>query len=119
MKFKYKKLGQHILRPVIPIEMISDKGIVRYEVLVDSVADCNIVAAELGELLGLKVTKGKKNHVGGITGGGMPYFIHTVSMKVGGWAYQVPMGFMPDMPALGYGVVGQQGFFDLFKVTFD
>jgi hypothetical protein len=29
------------------------------------------------------------------------------------------MGFMPAMPPFGYGVVGQQGFFDRFRVTFD
>ncbi len=119
MKFRYKKLGAHLLRPVIPIEILSGSEIVRYEALVDSGADCNIVPAEIGDLLGIDVTGGRRSEVGGITGGGMPYFVHQVSIRVGGWAYVVPVGFMPDMPPFGYGVVGQRGFFDLFKVTFD
>ncbi len=119
MKFRYKKIGSHFLRPVIPIEILYGSQAVRYEVLVDSGADCNILPAEIGELLGVDIERGKLDTVGGITGGGMPYFIHKVSIRVGGWAYTVPVGFMPNMPTLGYGVVGQRGFFDLFKVTFD
>ena len=45
--------------------------------------------------------------------------LHPVAIRVGGWAYTVPVGFMPDMPSFGYGVVGQRGFFEFFKVTFD
>lgn len=120
MTFGYKKLGPHLLRPVIPVEFQYGQERIRYEVLVDSGADCNIVPAEIGELLGIDVETGAMDHVGGITGGGMPFFIHPITISVGGWAYpQIPVGFMPDMPALGYGVVGQHGFFDLFKVTFD
>jgi Aspartyl protease len=119
MKFAYKKLGARILRPVIPIDLVAGEEVVRYEVLVDSGADCNVVPAEIGELLGIDVGSGRRSDVGGITGGGMPFFVHTVTMRVGGWEYEVPVGFLPSMPALGYGVVGQRGFFDLFKVTFD
>lgn len=119
MKFRYKKLSAHVIRPVIPIELLHGGETVRYEVLVDSGADCNILPADIGELLGIDIEGGRKDKVGGITGGGMPFYIHDVAMKVGGWAFDVPMGFMPAMPPFGYGVVGQRGFFDLFKVTFD
>lgn len=119
MNFYYKKIGAGFLRPVIPVEIIHGSEAIRYEVLVDSGADCNIVPAEIGELLGIDIERGKKDIVGGITGGGFPYFIHTVAIRIGGYAYTVPMGFMPDMPSMGYGVVGQRGFFEFFKVTFD
>lgn len=39
MKFRYKKYGPGILRPVIPIEVIKNDLEVHYEVLVDSGAD--------------------------------------------------------------------------------
>ncbi|HEX3151420.1 MAG TPA: hypothetical protein VHR66_25300 [Gemmataceae bacterium] len=104
---------------MIPIEIIAGKEVIRYEVLVDSGADCNIVPAELGDLLGLDVPAGVENPVGGITGGGKSFFVHPATIRVGGWSYDAAMGFMPDMPPFGYGVVGQRGFFDLFKVTFD
>lgn len=39
MKFRYKKYGPGILRPIIPIEIIYQNRSVGYEVLVDSGAD--------------------------------------------------------------------------------
>lgn len=121
MKFQYKKLGANTSRPVIPVELFAERdGLsIRYEVLVDSGADCNMMPAEIGELLGIDIEKGKKNEVGGITGGGMPYYTHSVFLRIGGHTNKVEVGFMPNMPSFGYGVVGQRGFFDLFKVTFD
>ncbi len=119
MKFSYKKLGAKVLRPIIPIEILYGHEAIRFEVLVDSGADCNLVPSEIGELLDIDIESGRKDHVGGITGGGMPFFVHDVTIRIGGWKYEVPMGFMPSMPAYGYGVVGQCGFFDLFKVNFD
>lgn len=119
MKFQYKKLGTQILRPVIPIGIVSDTRSVRYEVLVDSSADCNIVPADLAELLDIDFMSGEEIDVGGITGSGMSFFVHQVTIRVGGWDIDVSMGFMPNMPPFGYGVVGQRGFFDFFRVNFD
>lgn len=39
MKFRYKKYGPGVLRPVIPIEVIKNGLEVPYEVLIDSGAD--------------------------------------------------------------------------------
>lgn len=119
MKFDYKKLSAKILRPIIPIEILHNGNSIRYEVLVDSGADMNIVPSELAQPLGIDVESGRKEYVNGITGGGLPYYVHQVTIKIGGWPYTVEMGFMLDMPPFGYGVVGQRGFFEHFKVVFD
>jgi len=120
MKFQYKKING-FLRPVIPIEMQYNGQRLRYEVLVDSGADMNIVPSDLGDALGINVGSGRKENVGGITPGvRSPYYVHAVTIRVGGYAYtDIDVGFMPNMPEYGYGVVGQRGFFDLFKVLFD
>ncbi len=119
MKFRYKKIAPGILRPVIPIELFYEGKHVRYEALIDSGADIALMPAELGDILGLHVRSGTKGVVGGITGGGLPYYRHPVAIRIGGWAHNVEVGFMPDMPPFGYGVLGQRGFFDLWKVLFD
>lgn len=120
MRFEYKKIG-NFLRPVIPIELEHDAFKLKYEVLIDSGADMNIMPSDIGEALNIDVSSGRRAEVGGITPGERsPYYVHSVAMRVGGWAYtDIEVGFMPDMPAYGYGVVGQRGFFDLFKVIFD
>lgn len=119
MRFKYKKYAPGILRPVIPIEIIH-KGIsVPYEVLVDSGADFCIFDAQIADILGINVKEGKKMEVAGITGVIEPYYVHPVTIKVGGWPFDIQAGFLPGIAKFGYGVVGQKGFFDIFIVKFD
>lgn len=105
--------------PVIPIEIIHNNHSVHYEVLVDSGADFCIFDAQIGELLGIDITSGEKQEVWGITGIGEPYYIHPVTIKIGGWPYEINAGFLPAIARMGYGVLGQKGFFDIFVVKFD
>jgi hypothetical protein len=119
MKFRYKKYGQGILRPVIPIEIAYKNKTVPYEVLIDSGADFCIFDAQIGEILGINIKSGQKQEVWGITGVGKPFYFHPVTINVGGWPYPIKAGFLPDIANLGYGIVGQKGFFDLFVVKFD
>ena len=119
MKFRYKKYDQEILRPVIPISIKYKNKSLFYEVLVDSGADSCIFDAQIGKLLGLKITQGKKNQIFGITGKSEDYFLHKVTLSVGGWDYETEVGFLPNIAKMGYGVVGQRGFFDTFVVKFD
>lgn len=119
MKFSYKKYAPGILRPVIPIEIIYKNSSIHYEVLVDSGADFCIFDSQIGQLLGIDIQSGKKQEVGGITGTRENYYVHPVTIKVGGWSHMIEAGFLPNIAHFGYGVVGQNGFFDIFVVKFD
>ncbi len=120
MKFRYKKYGPNILRPVIPIEIVYQNIQVPYEVLIDSGADSNIFDAQIAEILGLNLLSGKVAEVAGITGKEEKYYIHYLDLKIGGHLYKnVEVGFLKQMSRFGYGVVGQNGFFNLFAVKFD
>ena len=119
MKFRYKRYGPGILRPVIPIRIRFQNRSVGYEVLVDSGADSCIFDAQIADILGIELAAGDRRMVAGITGVQRPYFTHPVTIGVGERAFEIVAGFLPDMPPLGYGVVGQHGFFDHFIVRFD
>lgn len=119
MKFKYKKYGPGILRPVIPIEIVYQNRSIRYEVLVDSGADFCIFDSQIGGLLGIDIWSGDQQEVGGITGTAESYYVHPITIKVGGWSLNIDAGFLPNIARIGYGVVGQKGFFDIFIVKFD
>ena len=119
MKFYYKKYGAGVVRPVIPVEIIANGRKVRYEALIDSGADECIFDAQLAEILGINFRKGEKRMVGGITGVEEQYYLHRVTLSVGGWGNEIRVGFMPNMPEFGYGVLGQRGFFENFVVIFD
>ena len=60
MKFRYKKYGHGVLRPVIPIEVIYKNNPVPYEVLIDSGADFCIFDAQIADILGIDVESGEK-----------------------------------------------------------
>ncbi|MEK7637020.1 MAG: aspartyl protease family protein [Patescibacteria group bacterium] len=120
LKFDYKNYGPGIYRPVVAVEIERAGVTVSYEVLVDSGADRNIFDAQLAEIMGFDVTGGRRHEVAGITGDVRTYYIHPVTMIIGGsWRFKTEAGFMPDMGSQAHGVVGQIGFFEFFKVTFD
>ncbi|OGE64540.1 hypothetical protein A3J13_00740 [Candidatus Daviesbacteria bacterium RIFCSPLOWO2_02_FULL_36_8] len=118
MKFRYKKYGPGILRPVIRIEVVKNNLEVPYEVLVDSGADLCIFDASIAQILGIDIVKGEKHEVSGLTGFPEFYYLHPITIKVGGLEYKVDVGFM-SMRGNAYGIVGQKGFFEKFVVKFD
>lgn len=117
MNFKYKKVAPGILRPIIPIDLKHGNRGVHYEVLVDSGADICIFDSEIGELLGLDIISGEEQFVTGVTGVPEKYYIHTITISVGGHKYEIDAGFM-KRPTDSYGIVGQKGFFEFFSVKF-
>ena len=120
MKFNYQKYGS-ALRPVIEIKLKSNKNSFLYEALVDSGADICLFHSEVGEALGLDVTKGKRCEAFGVGGKASLYYLHTIEIEVGGWIHKAEVGFMPDVAGrvISYGLVGQKGFFENFIVKFD
>ena len=120
MKFKYKKFGAAILRPVIPVTIGYEGHSVTYEALVDSGADICIFDTELGEVLGIDVESGVRQEVSGVGGGSPePTYLHEVSLSVGGHVFSVVVAFKANFARFGHGVLGQRGFFEQFVVKFD
>ncbi len=57
-----------------------------------------------------------------VTGiGGDPQICHMaeLDMMVGKKKYKIEVGFLSGLIENGHGLLGQKGFFDLFKITFD
>ena len=121
MKFRYKRYGSGVLRPVIPIRLHSKADFVDYEVLVDSGADLCLFHAEIGEFLGINIAKGKPREVFGVGGKASIFYMHQIKIEVGGWPHEIEAGFMPKVAGniMRYGLAGQKGFFDIFIVKFD
>lgn len=119
MKFSYKKFAPGLVRPVIPVGLEHGDETIRYEVLVDSGADMNIMNAEIADLLGLDLKSGRIGEVRGVTGKPEPYYTHDVTLIIGGHKTLVPISFAEKVGQDGYGIIGQKGFFDLYKVKFD
>ena len=60
----------------------------------------------------------------GIEGKGVAAYFHDVVIEIGSWRYKAYTGFtdygMVNAPdQMSYGILGQSGFFERFKVSFD
>jgi len=130
MDFKYRKFPvdpancpfpnkKSSLRPVIQIDFETPAGKFGYFVLIDSGADFCIFHATIGEQLGLDVKAGKPLTFFGTSGEPQKAYFHEITFKIGGVSHTCDVGFSYDMEKLAYGLLGQHGFFDKWKVKFE
>ena len=110
MKFNYKRYGPNVVRPVIEIKVKSNSQTIKYHALVDSGADISLFHAEVAEALGIDLSKCKKELVTGVGAKSSEFFLHKVSVEVGGWEHEIEVGFLPTIGgrAAPYGIVGQK-----------
>lgn len=128
MRFKYSKFPalpcdafpnlKHVWRPAIPIKIIYKKNSYSYLALVDSGADSCIFHGRIGDLLKLPVKNGKVSPLYGITEGRGIVYYYNVILEIGGWQFKSYVGFSYDLKH-PLGILGQTGFFEFFRVTFD
>lgn len=108
-----------IYTPIIPIRVSANYRVYPYSIncLLDSGADFNLLPADIGEKLGLKITKGKKVEHIGIGNIGVAAYSHSVKLFVKDHTFKTEIHFSYDhkIPLLG-----RHGFFAFFKrVTFN
>ena len=108
-----------VLRPVIPITLINEGKSVNYRALIDSGADFCIFHIKMGEIIGLDIEKGRKEPFSGVRKKISYAYFHDIILKVGGAKHECYAGFSADIEDLPYGIIGQKGFFDIYKVNFD
>ena len=119
MRIKYTKLGGTFKRPYAEISVNHNGQEEPYLVLVDSGADTNLFSASLADDLGLTLEEGKPVSVQGATGEAATVYEHVITIAVAGATFETTAAFA-DLPHLALaGLVGQQGFFEHFLVTFD
>lgn len=110
---------QFVHRPVIDVLLMFGKKSIEYQVLIDSGADFCIFHTEMADILGIPVANGKKITFYGTGGTAQTAYFHNVQIEVEGWPMELYCGFSSDMKSLPYGILGQTGFFDRFKIEFD
>lgn len=108
------------LRPILNIKLLFNDKSVKYPVLLDSGADFCIFHAEIAaDLLNLKVKNGKPLTFYGTGGEPQTAYFHKINIELGGFDFDLYCGFSFDMKKLPYGILGQTGFFDRFRIEFD
>lgn len=116
--FRYIQIGSYF-RPIILVTLQGSKSF-DYFALIDSGADFTMFHADIAELIGVDLNKLQKMTFGGIQNGKTSEAFYTaINLELGYKTLNIPVMFSPDISDNGYGVLGQLGFFNRFKVTFD
>lgn len=119
MVFKYTKLDSTFERPYVEITVGHEGSKEAYLTLVDSGADINVFSSSLAYDLGIDLKNGDPLTVRGATGEAETFYVHPVTITVGGVTFETEAAFA-DIPHLELaGLAGQRGFFDQFTVTFN
>ena len=125
MKFPYIKTPpadprrKWISRPIIPITLFGPKGSVNVDALIDSGADKSLFHIELGKEIGLNCKECRKEIFSGIAGKKIIAYVCKVQLQIRGIDKKIELlaGFA-DAPGI-FAILGQDGFFDAFKIKFE
>ncbi len=114
---KTNKIIGEIYRPVIPIRIIYKHQFLPYliDCLVDSGADRNLFPAIFGEMLRIKVKKGKLKKISGIGESEIEAYTHEVMVlvgKLGTPKFKTTIDFSYEQKDA---LLGRNGFFNFFK----
>lgn len=109
-------------RPVIPVILINKQDQqkkIGYLSIIDSGADLCVFNADIGKVIGLDIHAGKSEILNGIPPHPITAYFHDILISLGGYEPDCYAGFSDELSHLSYGILGQTGFFDRYKITFD
>jgi predicted aspartyl protease len=125
MNFKYKSLprkdGPARKTPTIPVTFIGPGESIDIVAILDSGADISVLPLEVGEQLGLDLTK-KRGPCGGI-GGEVDTAEDYVRVRIAqgheNYTFDIPVKVVLDLKSSVPVLIGREGFFEEFEITFD
>jgi len=118
-RFKYAKFGSYY-RPVIQITLRYNGKEFKYLALIDSGADLNIFHANFASILGIDINKLKVHSFEGIKKEASALgYLSVVEIGIDNTFFDTVVIFSNDISDNGYGILGQQGFFNHFKIEMD
>lgn len=121
MKFSYIKAGIW-QRPIIPVTISHGNKNIDTLALIDSGADFCVFHKDIADILKIDLSKLKKFSFSGInpsSSNPQGSFVDVQLTIKGGKPIKTAVVFSSDISNNGYAILGQQGFFNKYKVCFD
>lgn len=126
MKFRYQKIPSTNPGepweplPLVPIRVINTNNdkMVECFALLDSGAEKSIFHVAIANELGINLARAIDENFSGLEGGRVPAKVINISIQVVGDAelVKIPIGFVKNLAFAG--ILGQEGFFDRYKISF-
>jgi len=125
MRFRYTEIRNHqdpdrpFHRPYLIVRLAHGTKHKDVIALVDSGADLCLFHSDIGKLIGIDVEAGLKLAFEGVSGAAATAYLDRINLAVRGMSsISLDVGFTNSM-AVGTGLLGQQGFFEQFRVSFE
>jgi hypothetical protein len=106
---------------MLPVKLHSDDAYWECRAIVDSGADDCVFPASFASRLGLDLTTNTRTFVfGGAGSKNQIAYFFDLNVTFGDFvSYKLPIGFSAALESVGIGLLGQNGFFENFFVSFD
>ena len=106
-----------ILNPVIPIQVLTPKGFVTFQFLLDSGADFTLLPRHMADLVGIDLNKSPSAKTFGVEGKGIHVAIGRITIRIGSEILRIRCFFSErdDAPFL----LGRMDLFSKFKIELD
>ena len=111
--------GRQVRRPVLSLALVNGAHRLSCYAIVDSGADHCVFPRSFMQPLGLDPLAAPVDMTSGVGGTNIPTHFADVTLDFGPTQFSVYAGFTTGMDQIGIGLLGQSGFFDRHKVTFD
>lgn len=108
-----------VYKPLITIVLRNQEKKQKLFALVDSGADAYLFPKGVADQLGIDAKSGVRMDFTGLGGSRSPYFFHEVEILFGDYRIQTRVGFSTSYDIGAGGILGQQGFFDQFVISFN
>lgn len=113
-------VGRVVRRPVLSLSLQNGAKRLSCRAIVDSGADHCVFPRSFLQPLGLDPLATPVDMSSGVGSSNVPMHFANVTLDLQGvLEFSIYAGFTPGLEQLGLGLLGQAGFFERFKITFD
>jgi len=106
-----------VVKPLIPVDILTSAGYRPYEVLLDTGADCTMLPKFMARLIGVDLAACRHLPSYGIEGAGVMTYASRITARIGRTVLTLPCLFSENERSPF--ILGRMGLFDRFSITFD
>lgn len=118
VEFPYLKDATGHEAPIVYLQVWTGNRWLYLQAYVDSGASWTIFHADVAQLLGVKLSQGRRRAMALGNGNTISIVLHRVRVRFAGREFTIPVGFSETLK-IGFNLLGRAGVFDRFVMCFN
>ncbi len=116
MRFNYQYFEGKFL-PIIPLKLRGSERWFEFNTYLDSGASYSLFHADIAEILGIDLQKGRPEELTIGDGDKLKVILHGVFVNIAGKEYWITVGFSKEL-GTGFNILGRRDIFEKFIICF-